>query len=83
MLAAQEEACRAAIDELIATEKQLQEEIEGGGRQSRTARFQLMTLRYGKRYYESLGTWCRESLDELGTAERSGRPNIAGTRTRA
>ena len=42
-----------------------------------------MTLRYGKRYYESLGTWCRESLDELGTAERSGRPNIAGTRTRA
>jgi hypothetical protein len=69
MLEAQAEACRAAYGELLLTEKHLQAEIEGGGERGRTARFQLMTLRYGKRYYESLGEWCRETLEELGAAE--------------
>jgi DNA-binding PadR family transcriptional regulator len=69
MLASQEAACRAAYGELLIAEKHLQGEIEGGGERGRMARFQLMTLRYGKRYYESLGDWCRESLEELGAAD--------------
>jgi DNA-binding PadR family transcriptional regulator len=69
MLKDQEAACRAAYGELLITEKHLIDEIESGGERGRMARFQLMTLRYGKRYYESLGEWCRETLEELGTAD--------------
>ena len=69
MLEAQAQACSKAYSELLITEKHLQGEIEGGGERGRMARFQLMTLRYGKRYYESLGDWCRESLEELGAAD--------------
>jgi len=69
MLEAQEAACLSARDELIGTEKHLLGEVEAGGEKGRMARFQLMTLHYGKRYYESLGAWCRETLEELGAAE--------------
>jgi PadR family transcriptional regulator, regulatory protein AphA len=69
MLEAQEAACLSALDELRGTEKHLQEEIGGGGEKGRMARFQLMTLRYGKRYYESFGEWCRETLEELDAAD--------------
>jgi PadR family transcriptional regulator, regulatory protein AphA len=69
MLEAQEAACSAARDELLGTEKHILREIEAGGERGRMARFQLMTLRYGKRYYESLGEWCRETLEELGAAD--------------
>ena len=69
MLEAQEADCLAARDELMGTEKHLQSEIEAGGERGRMARFQHMTLRYGKRYYESLGEWCREALEELAAAD--------------
>jgi PadR family transcriptional regulator, regulatory protein AphA len=65
MLEAQEAACRAAYEELLETEEHLGADIAMGGALGREARFQLMTLRYGKSYYESLGTWCRETLEEL------------------
>ena len=69
MLSAEEEACRLALAELIKTEAHLREEIAGGGERAGAARFQLMTLRYGKSYYESLGTWCRETHEELRRPE--------------
>ena len=69
MLVAQEASCRAASAELVGTEKHLLDEVAGGGEGGRAARFQLMTLRYGKRYYESLGDWCRETLEELDAAD--------------
>lgn len=69
MLEAEEASCLAARDELIATEKHLRSEVEAAGERGRMARFQLMTLKYGKRYYESLGQWCREALEELGAAD--------------
>ncbi|MGA2545772.1 MAG: PadR family transcriptional regulator [Rectinemataceae bacterium] len=65
MLERQAKECESAHAELLATEKHLQSEIVGGGERGREAKFQLMTLRYGKSYYESLGTWCRETLEEL------------------
>ncbi len=65
MLEVQEKSCRAAQAELRGTEAHLNGEIAKGGESGREARFQLMTLRYGKSYYESLGTWCRETLEEL------------------
>jgi PadR family transcriptional regulator, regulatory protein AphA len=69
MLEAQGEACRKSYGELLEAEKKLLGEIKGGGEKGAMARYQLMTLRYGKRYYESLGEWCRETLDELGVAD--------------
>ena len=68
MLEAQAKECESTLAELVATEKHLESEIEGGAERGRVARFQLMTLRYGKSYYESLGTWCREALEELRSA---------------
>jgi DNA-binding PadR family transcriptional regulator len=65
MLEWQAKECESAHAELLATEEHLKSEIDGGGERSRAARFQLMTLRYGKSYYESLGTWCRETFEEL------------------
>ena len=65
MLERQAEECEAARAELLATEKHLEAEIASGGERGRESRFQLMTLRYGKSYYESLGTWCRATLEEL------------------
>jgi PadR family transcriptional regulator, regulatory protein AphA len=65
MLASQAAACAASYAELEETEKHLEQMIGGGGERGREARFQLMTLRYGKSYYGSLGTWCRETLEEL------------------
>jgi DNA-binding PadR family transcriptional regulator len=65
MLEKQAEECESAHAELLATEEHLKSEIAGGGERGRESRFQLMTLRYGKSYYESLGTWCRETLEEL------------------
>ncbi len=65
MLEAQAEACRLAHAELEGTEVHLKAEVARGGEPGREARFQLMTLRYGKSYYESLGSWCRETLEEL------------------
>jgi PadR family transcriptional regulator, regulatory protein AphA len=69
MLEAQEAACLAALEELRETEKHLLGELEAGGERGRMARFQLMTLRYGKRYYASLGEWCRETREELDAAD--------------
>jgi DNA-binding PadR family transcriptional regulator len=65
MLESQAAACAASYAELAGTEKRLESMIEGGGERGREARFQLMTLRYGKSYYEGLGAWCREVLGEL------------------
>jgi PadR family transcriptional regulator AphA len=65
MLESQAEACAASLSELNRTERHLEEMIAGGGEEGRVARFQLMTLRYGKGYYEGLGGWCREVLEEL------------------
>lgn len=68
MLEGQAKACRESLAELTKTELHLTDEIAKGGESGREARFQLMTLRYGKSYYESLGAWCRETLEELRTA---------------
>jgi PadR family transcriptional regulator, regulatory protein AphA len=69
MLEAEETVCLAALDELFQTEKHLMGEVEIGGERGRMARFQLMTLRYGKRYYGGLAEWCRETRDELDAAD--------------
>jgi len=69
MLEKQAKECESAHVELLATEKHLKSEIDAGGETGREANFQLMTLRYGKSYYESLGTWCRETLEELRKPE--------------
>jgi DNA-binding PadR family transcriptional regulator len=69
MLERQAKECESANAELLATEKHLKSEIDAGGEGGREASFQLMTLRYGKSYYESLGTWCRETLEELRKPE--------------
>lgn len=65
MLEAQSNDCESALAELLVTEAHIKKEIAGGGARGREAKFQLMTLRYGKSYYESLGAWCRTTLDEL------------------
>jgi DNA-binding PadR family transcriptional regulator len=65
MLVGQAGQCEAALAELLATEGHLKAEIAAGGEGGRSARFQLLTLKYGKSYYESLGSWCRETLEEL------------------
>jgi PadR family transcriptional regulator AphA len=65
MLEGEAAACSASYAELAKTEQHLKSMIAEGGESGREARFQLLTLRYGKSYYESLGTWCRESLEEL------------------
>jgi DNA-binding PadR family transcriptional regulator len=69
MLEHQSKECESARAELLATEAHLRSEIALGGEAGREAGFQLMTLRYGKSYYESLGTWCRETLEELRKPE--------------
>ena len=65
MLEEEVRGCESSFAELVGTEAHLAEEIAQGGERGRVARFQLMTLRYGKSYYESLGAWCRETLEEL------------------
>jgi PadR family transcriptional regulator, regulatory protein AphA len=69
MLEDQRKRCEAACEELKKTEVHLSAEAASGGDRAREARFQLMTLRYGKSYYEGLGTWCRETLAELRAPE--------------
>ncbi len=65
MLEAQSRECESALAELVSTEGHLEKEIAGGEERGRVAAFQLMTLHYGKSYYESLGAWCRTTLEEL------------------
>ncbi|HTX72320.1 MAG TPA: PadR family transcriptional regulator [Rectinemataceae bacterium] len=65
MLERQIQACVESIAQLGAVESHLLEEIERGGKRGRHARFQLMTLRYGKSYYEGFAAWCRAALEEL------------------
>ncbi len=69
MLEEEAKACAAARAELEKTEIHLRGMIEAGGDEGRAARFQLMTLRYGKSYYESLGTWCSGTVGELRAPE--------------
>jgi DNA-binding PadR family transcriptional regulator len=57
--------CAAARAELEKTETHLLGMIEAGGEEGRAARYQLMTLRYGKSYYGNLGAWCSGVADEL------------------
>jgi hypothetical protein len=44
-------------------------EIEAGGERAAEARYQLLSLRYGQRYYGAVKDWCRESIATLGAAE--------------
>lgn len=65
MLEDEAAACEVAFGELEKTERHLCDMIAAGGEIGRAARFQLMTLRYGKSYYESLGAWCSGTVREL------------------
>jgi DNA-binding PadR family transcriptional regulator len=65
MLERQAAACVESLAQLESIEGHLLEEIGRGGKRGRRARFQLMTLRYGKSYYEGFAAWCRSALKEL------------------
>ena len=65
MLEEETERCAVALKELEKTENHLCEMVAAGGETGESARFQLMTLRYGKSYYGSLGTWCAVTAGEL------------------
>lgn len=69
MLEAEAASCESSLRELETTEAHLMKEIEAGGERAMEARYQLLSLRYGQRYYGAVKEWCRESIATLGAAE--------------
>jgi PadR family transcriptional regulator AphA len=69
MLKAETAISDAALREFATTEAHLVSEIEAGGERAATARYQLLSLRYGQRYHGAVKEWCRESIAALGAAE--------------